>query len=448
MTTLDTDTIAAIATPRGNGPVGIVRLSGPKSLDIAQLLTRSELQPRYAHYRSFFSKNHDPIDSGLAIYFPKPRSFTGEHVVEIQAHGGHIVLNSLLSRCLELGARSARPGEFSERSFLNGKIDLLQAEAIADLINAETETAATLATASLSGAFSALVDELSKTLTELRALTEASIDFPDEDIDVMSQYGVISRLQECLKTISQLLATVSASQRKTQRYSAVLIGAPNAGKSSLLNALAHDDVAIVTSVAGTTRDTLKHSIITRSVAIDIIDTAGIRESNDLIEQEGVRRAKASTQTADLVLNVVDDCQPNHIDSSWLPDNAIKINIHNKIDLSGRQPGRFNSDTAETCVALSATNNLGVECLIDTIDEVLLSQGQHQSEFSARARHNDALGDAYRLLEASLVRFNDHNAAELLSEDLKSVQTAIDSLTGKISSDDILGEIFSSFCIGK
>ncbi|MEC8267220.1 MAG: GTPase, partial [Pseudomonadota bacterium] len=260
MTGLDTDTIAAIATARGNGPVGIIRLSGPDSHAIAYALSGSELTPRYAHYRSFLDSEGHAIDSGLAIYFPGPNSFTGDDVVEIQGHGGHIVLQALLSRCIELGARQARPGEFSERSFVNGKIDLLQAEAIADLITAETETAAKLASASLSGAFSVLVIDLSNQLNELRALTEASIDFPDEDIDVLERHSVVSRLRDCNATIEQLLNDVAASQRKTEHYLAVLIGAPNAGKSSLLNALARDDIAIVTDVPGTTRDTLKQSI--------------------------------------------------------------------------------------------------------------------------------------------------------------------------------------------
>ena len=448
MTGLDTDTIAAIATARGNGPVGIIRLSGPDSLSIAQTLSESELSPRYAHYRSFLGDEGQTIDSGLAIYFPGPNSFTGEDVVEIQGHGGHVVLHTLLSRCIDLGARQARPGEFSERSFINGKIDLIQAEAIADLIAAETEIAAKLASASLSGAFSSLVTDLSYQLNELRALTEASIDFPEEDIDVLERHSVVSRLRDCNATIERLLNDVAASQKKTQHYLAVLIGAPNAGKSSLLNALAHEDVAIVTNVPGTTRDTLKQSIKAGDIVLDLVDTAGIRQSDDVIEQEGVKRAKLSSQAADLVLHIIDDNEPQEITSEWLPESAINIQVRNKIDISGKQSGIVPTQGGDRCVAISAKNGDGIDALLRVVEESLLIQGTQNSQFSARQRHVDALSEAHDALSESLLAFEDHNAAELLAEDLKRVQSAIDSLTGQVASDDILGLIFSSFCIGK
>lgn len=450
MTGLETDTIAAVATARGNGPVGIIRLSGPSALAVAQTITGSKLKSRFAHYVSFKDSTGSALDNGIALYFPEPNSFTGEDVVELQGHGGHIVLQTILNRCLSLGARNAQPGEFSERAFLNGKIDLLQAEAIADLIAAESETAVKLASSSLSGAFSSHVNTLSERLNELRVLTEASIDFPEEDIDILKRHSVIHRLKQCQETLSTLLADISTSQRKTQTYTAVLFGAPNAGKSSLLNALAHDDVAIVTHLPGTTRDTLKHSINIGELTLEIVDTAGIRDTQNIIEQEGVKRAKDTAALADLIIHVLDDTSQFDAASAvdFQTEGALVIEVHNKIDHSGKTPGLSLSTSGTTQVAVSAKTGAGLPTLIKTIENTLFGEGHQTSQFSARQRHVEALTTANEKLHGALTAFDLHNAAELLSEDLRLVQASIDSLTGKVSSDNILGQIFSSFCIGK
>jgi tRNA modification GTPase len=447
MRALEKDTIGAIATASGNGAIGIIRLSGPQARAIAEGLTGCVLQPRYAHLTTFTSNDGVVIDSGLSLYFPAPNSFTGEDVVELQGHGGQYVLRALLSDCINRGARLANPGEFSERAFHNEKIDLLQAEAIADLIAAETETAAHLAAASLSGTFSSIVTELSLQLTELRALTEASIDFPEEEIDVISRHNVLDRLYGLLETLQQLTEEVAAAQQLSQGINVALMGPPNAGKSSLLNALAKEEVAIVTNQAGTTRDIVTRSILINGLGIDLVDTAGLRETTDEIEAEGILRAKNAATRADLILEIQDDCAHETGEPIDISTSSRTIRVINKIDLSGRDPGIAKEAETPT-VAISTLTGEGLDQLQQLITETALISSTTNSRFSARHRHVTALNEAKTALTESLSNFENHNAAELLSEDLKNVQARLDELTGVITSDDILGQIFSSFCIGK
>jgi tRNA modification GTPase len=447
MRALETDTIAAIATASGNGAIGVIRLSGPKARSIAEALTGKTLQARYAHLTTFKSTNGTVLDSGLTLYFPAPNSFTGEDVVELQGHGGQYVLSFVLNDCLNRGARLANPGEFSERAFHNEKIDLLQAEAIADLIAAETETAAHLATSSLSGSFSAIVSELSLQLTELRALTEASIDFPEEDIDVISRHNVVDRLQKLLDTLRELTEEVANAQQLSQGINIALMGAPNAGKSSLLNALAKEEVAIVTRKAGTTRDIVIRSVMINGLGVDLVDTAGLRETTDEIEAEGIQRAKNAATNADLILEIQDDSAQAAGAPIEIATPSRVIRVINKIDLSGRDPG-ISKDSEIPTVAISTLTGEGLDQLQQLITETALISSTTNSRFSARHRHVTALNEAKTTLMTSLTNFSSHQAAELLSEDLKNVQTQLDELTGVITSDDILGQIFSSFCIGK
>ena len=417
MRALETDTIAAIATASGNGAIGVIRLSGPKARSIAEALTGKTLQARYAHLTTFKSTNGTVLDSGLTLYFPAPNSFTGEDVVELQGHGGQYVLSFVLNDCLNRGARLANPGEFSERAFHNEKIDLLQAEAIADLIAAETETAAHLATSSLSGSFSAIVSELSLQLTELRALTEASIDFPEEDIDVISRHNVVDRLQKLLDTLRELTEEVANAQQLSQGINIALMGAPNAGKSSLLNALAKEEVAIVTRKAGTTRDIVIRSVMINGLGVDLVDTAGLRETTDEIEVEGIQRAKNAATNADLILEIQDDSAQAAGAPIEIATPSRVIRVINKIDLSGRDPG-ISKDSEIPTVAISTLTGEGLDQLQQLITETALISSTTNSRFSARHRHVTALNEAKTTLMTSLTNFSSHQAAELLSEDLK------------------------------
>jgi len=450
------DTIAAIATATGRGGVGIIRISGPKTKAIAETLLRMPLQPRHAHYCDFYSTDNQIIDQGLAIFFPNPHSFTGEDVLELQGHGGPVILDILLNRVLKSGARLARPGEFSERAFLNDKIDLAQAEAIADLIDATTEQAARNALHSLQGAFSKRINELVEMLIQLRIYVEAAIDFPEEEIDFLTD-GKIQH--DLLKIETQLEKTFQEAKQGTlvrDGMRLVIAGKPNAGKSSLLNALSGRDSAIVTAIAGTTRDVLREHIHIDGMPLHIADTAGLRESPDEVEQIGIERAWNEIEQADRILLLIDSHNNPETDINKLwPDFLTKIHnpekiilIRNKIDLSHENPGLHQNNTGQTYLSISAKHHQGIEELRSYLKSIMGFEQTNESGFTARRRHLDALQRAQDFIQQGKIQLTDYAAGELLAEDLRQAQKALSEITGEFTSDDLLGRIFSSFCIGK
>ena len=449
------DSIVAVATPPGRGAISIVRLSGPAIPALCKTLTGILPAPRYAALCDFLEADGTVIDRGLALYFPAPHSYTGEHALELHGHGSPVVMKMLLRRCLELGARLARPGEFSERAFLNGRIDLAQAEAVADLITGATESAARSAMHSLQGAFSSRIHELVGELTELRILVEAAIDFPEEGVDypgeAVAGESILDRLRRLQKRFAELRASAHHGKLLRDGLKIVLTGPPNAGKSSLLNALCRQQRAIVSAIPGTTRDLLEQVIEMDGMPLEITDTAGIRDGKDEIEIEGVRRALAAQQQADLILLVIDDAEVTDEEAARLlqrtADGVAVCLVRNKIDLSGRGPGNIGGDIGHG-VALSALTGDGMAALAEQIKQHAGFRHSEDSPFIARQRHLDALQRAAHCLDTGIQQFTTHPAAELLAEELSACQRTLGEITGEVTSDDLLGLIFASFCIGK
>jgi len=441
------ETIVAIATPPGRGGIGVVRISGRQARAIAKTLCGIEPEPRRAQLAAFTGVNGSAIDRGLALLFAAPHSFTGEDVLELHAHGSPVVLDALVRRACELGARVARAGEFSERAFLNGKLDLNQAEAVADLIASRSEVQARAALRSLEGEFSRRADALAKLIVRLRVEIEAAIDFSDEASEGASK-PVIERLfEDAANGLQALLAAARRGVRLTDGMHAVIVGEPNVGKSSLLNALAGNDRAIVTEMPGTTRDVLRESIVLGDVELTLADTAGLRESTDLVEGEGIRRARVELARADLVLRVVE--RTAAVASATLfdgtPPSATRIVIVNKIDLDGAPPSRSECDGA-LCIALSARTGEGLDLLRAALREAALG-GERGGEFSARSRHVLALERAGASLQNARSALATATP-ELIAEDLVAAQRALGEIVGTFTSEDLLGAIFSTFCIGK
>lgn len=466
---MSNDTIVAIATGTSKGGIGIVRLSGSLSLEIAEKISgRHDFKPRTTYYGSFYTNNKEVIDEGISLYFKRPNSFTGEDVVEFQAHGSTILLDIIVQQCVDYGARLARPGEFSERAFLNDKIDLVQAEAIADIIDSSSKSAAKNALKSLKGEFSKAIDDLVLQIIELRMYVEAALDFPEEEIDFVGDGYIAEKLDTILNDTIGLNNNAYKGSVLQNGFNAIIIGKPNTGKSSLLNFLSREDVAIVSDIAGTTRDVLKQNIQLGELTLNLIDTAGLRSSDDEIEQLGIAKIRKEISTADIVvflreadqLSQQDDFE-DHLRKEIqaeleqhrieLPPNALLLVLNNKIDLlAGAGEPKDSRPILDNgnLINLSIKNQLNTDEIEKSIRQYFKLHDNDESLFSARRRHLDILQSSQEKLIDAKKQFNYHHAGELLAQDLRDVQELLGEITGKISSDELLGEIFSNFCIGK
>ena len=442
-------TICAIATAPGRGGVGVIRISGRDLLPFAAAISNGKTpKPRYATYTDFYAADGHAIDNGLLLYFPGPNSFTGEDVIELQGHGGPVVMKMLLNRCVTLGARLAEPGEFTKRAFLNDKLDLAQAESVADLIDAASESAAKSALKSLKGAFSGEIHKLVDELINLRMLVEATLDFPEEDIDFLEKANAVGRLHRLRDQLVKVQTTAKQGALLREGMHVVLIGQPNVGKSSLMNALAGDDIAIVTDIAGTTRDTVREEIVIDGVPVHIIDTAGLRDTDDVVEKIGIERTWQAIERADVALVLVDsrDGIVPEVEAilAKLPARLPRVHVFNKTDLSGDKVGRSEEDS-HAVVRLSARTHDGVDALRALLLEMIGYSGDSEGVFLARERHLDAIA---RAADHLALAAHDWQMVEIFAEELRMAQNALSEITGRFTPDDLLGVIFSRFCIGK
>jgi tRNA modification GTPase len=449
------DTIAAVATATGYGGVGIVRVSGPLSFAIAEKVLGTIPKPRHALFSEFLDSKGQTLDKGIALYFKGPHSFTGEDVLELQAHGGPVVLDLILSTCLEHGARIAQPGEFSQRAFLNDKIDLIQAEAIADLIESTSESAARSALRSLNGVFSNHIHDITKEMIDIRMFVEAAIDFPEEEVDFLADSQVLSQLEALEQHLREVISSASQGALLSEGIRVVIAGRPNAGKSSLLNTLAGKDTAIVTDIEGTTRDILKEQINIDGLPLHIIDTAGLRDSADVVEKIGIQKAWDEINQADVILLVYDSVAEPSFDpkKDWsdfierLGRTDHLVLIKNKIDQLTEAPATDISEQWPT-IQISAKTGEGINNLKEYLKSAVGFTSNSEGSFTARRRHLDALEKALSHVELGKQQLITANAGELLAEDLRIAQDALGEITGRFTPDDLLGKIFGSFCIGK
>lgn len=445
---MSADTIAAIATPAGRGAVGIVRLSGPGAAAIAAAMSGSLPSPRTAGLRTIRDPAGVPLDDALVLFFPGPASFTGEDVVEIQAHGAPVILEAIVDAACAGGARRARPGEFTERAFLNDRIDLAQAEAVADLVDAASLGAARAARASLGGAFSQQVAALAEVLLTLRVQVEGALDFSDEDIDWIARGAVPQHLAALRGDLATLRADAARGARLAQGLTVVLAGPPNSGKSTLLNRLCGEDLAIVTDVPGTTRDPLRHDLALSGIPVRLIDTAGLRATSDLVEREGVARSRARLAEADIVLMLLDDSDPRPAtddEAGFVPGaGQAVLRVRNKIDASGRAPGAADDDGS---VAISARDGDGVDALLGALRDAA-GGGETEAPFSARARHLEALDRCDAALQRAEAAVAAGRDVDIAATELAAAHDALGQVSGAVDSEGLLGAIFSRFCIGK